>query len=484
MKSARLVAALVSVFTLSSMLPVGAANAGPTWPGAQRATLPAGATGLGQGYLPSLSCASVGNCVATGVYLNAQGQPQGLLLNEVTGRWISPTTIVAPANALNSPGLTPYSVSCGSAGNCSAGGSYQDVTGSIDAFVVNEVRGAWTSAQEVALPASASSAIQNAQVRAVSCSSAGNCSAAGTFQDTSSPYAHVLGFVVDEVRGAWTSAQEVALPADANVNPFVNLTQVACASAGNCSASGSYIDSNNVTHGLIVNEVRGTWSPGLAVTPPGNAAAYPNTQVSALTCVRAGYCSAIGTYLEATGKSEGFTVEERAGHWAQALMMRLPVGASVNPHVFFYGFAGISCASAGNCATGGQYRDAGAKYQGFLLNEVRGVWQVARTLALPADAAMAGKNGGVVAVSCASAGYCSAGAAYFDRSGLYQALIVNEVHGIWQRGTKVALPNGARSVGVAGGVYSVVCLTGNHCTAAGSYLSTSTTYAGFTLSSS
>ena len=59
---------------------------------------------------------------------------------------------------------------------------------------------------------------------------------------------------------------------------------------------------------------------------------------------------------------------------------------------------------------------------------------------LPAGAQEAGKNGGVVAVSCVSVGNCSAGAAYLDGSGDYQALVVNRVSGTWQTGTKVALP--------------------------------------------
>jgi len=42
------------------------------------------------------------------------------------------------------------------------------------------------------------------------------------------------------------------------------------------------------------------------------------------------------------------------------------------------------------------------------------------------------RNGGVVAVSCRSAGNCSAGAAYLDASSEYQALVINEVGGQWK----------------------------------------------------
>jgi len=78
--------------------------------------------------------------------------------------------------------------------------------------------------------------------------------------------------------------------------------------------------------------------------------------------------------------------------------------------------------------------------RGFFVNEVKGTWRTATEMALPASAQMAGKNGGVVAVSCRSAGNCSAGAAYLDGSTEYQALVVNEVGGRWETGLKITLP--------------------------------------------
>ena len=81
------------------------------------------------------------------------------------------------------------SVSCSSAGNCSAGGSYRDSAGP-QAFVVDEVGGTWGAAQEVA---GVLNTQNNAYVQSISCSSAGNCSAAGLYQDS----AGYQAFVVD-----------------------------------------------------------------------------------------------------------------------------------------------------------------------------------------------------------------------------------------------------------------------------------------------
>src|SRR5229473_3527763 len=72
------------------------------------------------------------------------------------------------------------SVSCGSAGNCAAGGSYRDGSGHQQAFVVSERNGSWGRAIEV--PGSGALNVGGiAQVNSVSCASAGNCAAGGFY---------------------------------------------------------------------------------------------------------------------------------------------------------------------------------------------------------------------------------------------------------------------------------------------------------------
>jgi hypothetical protein len=76
------------------------------------------------------------------------------------------------------------SVSCASAGNCSAGGYYNDSSGNGEAFVAGQVRGRWGTAEEV--PGTATlNANGDAAVLAVWCASAGNCSAGGFYADSS-----------------------------------------------------------------------------------------------------------------------------------------------------------------------------------------------------------------------------------------------------------------------------------------------------------
>jgi hypothetical protein len=71
-------------------------------------------------------------------------------------------------------------VSCASAGNCSAAGHYTDSAGSFPPFVVSEVNGTWQSAEEVPGIAALNQG-EDAGIKSVSCPSAGNCSAGGYY---------------------------------------------------------------------------------------------------------------------------------------------------------------------------------------------------------------------------------------------------------------------------------------------------------------
>jgi hypothetical protein len=88
------------------------------------------------------------------------------------------------------------SVSCASAGNCSAGGSYADGPDSAQAFVAGEVSGTWHAAREVPGTAVLNQGGAGAAVNSVSCAMAGNCAAVGFYTGSSSR--HVQAFVVNE----------------------------------------------------------------------------------------------------------------------------------------------------------------------------------------------------------------------------------------------------------------------------------------------
>jgi hypothetical protein len=480
MKFPRAALLIASLVTVSIAVPAYAAT-NPAWHGARHAVLPTGATGVYGGFLPYLSCPSARNCVAGGVYVDSAGNDLGLLLNEVNGVWRSPTSLTPPANAVVKDGVSISGISCGSMGRCSAVGTYYDAALNQLSFIADEVGGKWLAAKEVALPANAAKSGQASALRSVSCSSPGYCSAVGTYDVAASPSPTIEGFVVNELGGTWSAASEVGLPAGIGANPYVSLNQIACGSTGNCSAVGSYIDANNVTHTLVVNEVARSWRPAISTSLPGNASSFAGAALSEVACASAGNCSAVGTYNATGAGVEALVANEVHGAWARASGLRMPASAGANPQALLFGFQGISCATPGNCATGGQYLDKTGKYQGFLVNEISGRWQASTELALPGGATQTSHNGGVVSLSCQSPGNCSAGAAYLDAAGRYQAMIVNETGHVWKAASRLALPSNAAGVGIGGGVYALVCQKSGVCDAVGSYLSGATNYSAFTV---
>jgi hypothetical protein len=451
------------------------------WQNAKEVALPKGATGIPDGFLPSLSCVSALECVAGGDYATSSGATEGLIVSETNGVWRAPISLLPPLGASANPAVTIFDVSCGAAGNCAAVGSYEDAARNVMPFTANEVGGRWLRARELTLPKNALVNGQSGELHAVDCVSANNCSAVGEYFDNYSAYPRSQGFVATEVRGRWSSASEVTMAQPTNFNPFVTFAQLACSSLGNCVGVGSFINAHDVTEGLIVSQVRGVWHKGEEVPLPASASAFSGASLSEVSCLADSTCAALGTFISQTGALEAMTTSGANGAWSRAVALTMPVGSNANPHAFLFGFDGIACATTGNCSVGGQYEDSAGTYQGFLANEVNGVWTQAVEMPLPSGGVTGGKNGGVVAVACPSVGECQASGSYLDTAGAYQAVTLSEVNGVWQRGTKVTLPDGASTVGVDGGIYAIVCPSASTCVGVGSYLKGGAVYEGFTL---
>ena len=472
---------MAAVLTLSASSLVGAANPTTTWGRATRATLPSGASGLPQGYLPTLACPATGDCVAAGLYTDAGGAPRGLVLTESAGHWRAPRTIATPAGGAARSGLTPSAVACAAVGWCAVVGSYQSASGTTLAFTWSESAGRWGTPREAPLPPDAATTAQLAQLHEVACPSVGHCVAVGTYVTTSGA---TNGLALAQSGATWNNPTPLVAPAGANLSSLLSVTQVACPSVGSCSAIGTYLDTNNVQHGIVVSEVAGQWGAVQTVRPPPDASLYAHVTLSALACPSASTCLVVGTYYDHSGASQLLDLRIDQGRALPASAIAAPAGAATNPRAFYYGYIALACASSTTCAAGGQYVDQAGLYQGFLVGATAGQWGRAQRLSLPTGALQAGHNGGVVALSCPQVGACRAGAAYEDAAGRYQALVVSQVGGRWRTGTRVVLPAGGTNVGIDGGVYALVCPTPRSCTAVGSYLEGATRYEGFLVATS
>jgi len=180
-----------------------------------------------------VSCASAGSCAAGGFYRDGDGHQQGFAVSESNGRWRQAIEVPGLGTLNKGGNAAVSSVSCASAESCAAGGAYTDGGGHQQGFVAVKRNGRWRQAIEVPGLGTLNKG-GTAAVNSVSCASAGNCSAGGDYStDTSGA---TQAFVVSERNGSWGAAQQVA--GALNVGGEASVGSVSCASAGSCSAGG------------------------------------------------------------------------------------------------------------------------------------------------------------------------------------------------------------------------------------------------------
>jgi hypothetical protein len=103
---------------------------------------------------------------------------------------------------------------------------------------------------------------------------------------------------------------------------------VSCASAGNCTAVGTYFDSSSGnSQGLLLTQTAGTWATGTEAPLPANAASTPAVKLLSVSCASAGNCTAVGTYIHSSGSRQGLLLTQTAGTWATGTQAALPTGA-------------------------------------------------------------------------------------------------------------------------------------------------------------
>ena len=439
-------------------MPASAAAVAGTWGAAQKVP---GAIALNSGGLAavqSVSCASAGNCSAGGYYTGRSGHHQAFVVSQVNGTWHNAIEVPGTATLNKGRNANIFSVSCASAGNCSAGGYYTtDAFGHTQAFLVSQVKGTWRTAVKV--PGTAALNVHgNAEVNSVSCGSPGNCTAGGSYKDGSF---RTQAFVVSEVNGTWRTARELLGTAALNKGGNAGVVSVSCASAGNCSAGGSYIGSSPGSLPFVASQVNGTWRSARAV--PGAAALmHGGALITSVSCSTAGNCSAGGSYDDSSAHRQAFVVNQVAGTWHSATQVPGTAALNTGGNAYIYS---LSCGSSGNCSAVGSYFTG--YLHAFVANEVNGVWRTA--IEVPGTVALnQGKTAYAISVSCASAGNCTAGGTYTDSAKRMQAFVVSEVNGTW--GTAKQVPGtGALNPGGNAYVESVSCTSAGKCSAGGGY---------------
>jgi len=367
-----------------------------------------------QAGLDGISCTSAGKCTAVGTYEDSSGNGQAMQATETSRMWRQATEVTAPSNAATGPDASLGGISCTSTFNCVAVGSYLDSSGNGQAMEATETSGTWGQAAEIAAPSNAGTD-PNAVLKGISCTSPGNCTAVGTYEDSSG---NGQASEATETSGTWGQAAEIAAPSNAGTNPEALLYSVSCTSAGNCVGVGSYLDSSSHVQAMDATETSGTWDRATEVTAPSNTGSNPEAALKGISCPSPRKCTAVGQYLDSFGNGQAMEATETNGTWRQATKVTAPSDAGTNPNAKLYA---VSCASARKCTAVGTYEDTSSHPQAMEATETNGTWEQAAQVTAPPNAGT-NPQADLSGISCTSAGKCIAVGEYLDSAGRFQAM--------------------------------------------------------------
>jgi hypothetical protein len=358
-------------------------------------------------YLWAVSCAPSDYCVLGGYY-STPTSAQAFLISEDNGRWGRAEEVPGTAALNEGGGAQLNAVSCPSAGNCTAGGAYTDAGQKSQAFVISEHHGTWQDARQVPGTSSGPFSETGAGIGSISCPSAGNCGASGSTGDR-----YAAAFVASERNGVWQRAELVPRLAALNTGRNAGIADVSCPSAGNCGTGGFYWanplhNRGDPNRAFTISEVNGTW--GKAQRVEGFAALHSDDEaIDSLSCSSPGNCIAAGT--DGHNPSDGertnkvFVVSETDGTWGTPQQIRgIPFVLRKRATV---ALSQVSCTAPGDCAIGGTALGPAQSEQAFVVQERNGAWGTAEQV--PGIQALdKGGNADLGQLSCASPEHCTA----------------------------------------------------------------------------
>lgn len=243
-----------------------------------------------------------------------------------------------------------------------------------------------------------------------------------------------------------------------------DVESLACPSAGNCIVGGSYQYTGDPTFystAFVAIERDGTWGavegvPGLA-TLDGDA---PSSGVGSIACADTGDCSVVGGYTDRGGTTQGYVADEVGGVWQPAIgipsLSALATGGWAWP-------TSVSCGAAGQCTVGGAVETSPSKFMAFLADEVGGSWQAATPVpglaSLHASGLPAASQCQVpeaaCSVDCPSAGNCSVLGSFVTAAGSDHSFAIDETAGTWGAPTVTSASPTILSCAAAGSCASV-----------------------------
>jgi hypothetical protein len=387
-------------------------STGGVWAAAVPATFAAGVQSAAPNAIFSaVSCSAPGDCTAAGAFQDAAGGREAFTETSNGGVWADAVPASFAGGVQSTVANAEFgAVSCASPGGCTAAGAFTDAAGFREAFTETSAGGAWAIAAPASFAAGVQSTPPSAQLFSVSCSTPGNCTASGIFRSPSATQA----FTQTSTDGVWADAVQASYPAGArSPDPQGELFGVSCISPGDCTAAGRYTNTAGNPEPFAETSTGGVWGTGVAASfAAGVENAAGNAYYDSVSCASPGDCSAAGQFVDASGDVEAFTTTSTSGTWAAASPAVFAAG--IQGGVLAAGFNAISCASPGNCTAAGVFVDAASNLEAFTETSAGGVWATSVPATFAPGRQNASPNDEFGAVSCAAPGDCTAAGQFSD----------------------------------------------------------------------
>lgn len=300
--------ALVGVYCTApaSCWAVGTYNPSPTvglnemlhWNGSRWVRIavpsPAGTRGGDVSLLQSIRCARTRDCWAVGVYQRKLGAIFGQALHWNGTKWISVPVPQAGGHASGS--LTVLDdVACPSVTNCWAVGDF----GNQGAHTVARNQALHWNGRKWALarpPQPAGTAVDDINViRSIRCTSSANCLAVG-IDGTLGGRDIVVNQALRWNGRKWSTVSVVSPGGTGTSGDFSELNGLACSSARNCWAAGTYSPDGSMTRFSQMLHWNGSTWIQIAVPEPGGTAAGAQQELLFAACGSPIDCWAVGDF--------------------------------------------------------------------------------------------------------------------------------------------------------------------------------------------
>jgi hypothetical protein len=284
-------------------------------------------------YLSGVTCTSASDCWAVGDYVIFSGN--GFYYQTLVEHWNGAAWSIVPSpNATTGQDNQLRGVTCTSASDCWAIGSYNTDFSSPHTLVEHWNGAAWSIVS--------TNITQENVPFGVTCTSASDCWAVGYYGTPDNPHFHT--FVAHWNGAAWSF---VTSP-NTSTTQDNRLDGVTCSSASDCWAVGEYFDDAVISHTLIEHWNGAAWS---IVTSP-NTSATDHNRLFGVTCTSALHCWAIGYYF-----MEGSATQTLIEHWNGAAwsIVTSPNTSTTEDNELL----GVTCTSASDCWAVGDYFDSG-----------------------------------------------------------------------------------------------------------------------------